>query len=653
MTRWTSGWTPASAITRRDRLGLVAAAALVFSPVAALAEAPADAVEAVDLAVHHTPASLPDSLAMRTAAVGRDRRDRNDKAVAADSESAVVAQGTEVPPVQRGAATGSYDRIPTSLRDAEERVIFRFNLGYRVDQAGANGDVGLNGAAPGQVNAPDGQSFEEGRQYFVGDLAVGSRGVLTPSLNTYLLANYQFDTDGASQFAALNNVYDARDGGAVLVKAGYAEIDGLGEVSPALDGLFVRAGRQFHQGAAVFITHFDGLQASYDINGVEVGGFFGRRVSLFLNNADDFERPDFFGRRQTLRNDPGLLGGANVTLRGQQLLGVPADLDIEYLFFDGGSDLEINNVSLARQYLEAASRIKLAGNTRVYVRARLSDNGDRCDGQILLMDPTNRESNDAVCQGAVDEGGLGLGRVSVQVRKPFGKKLLAVAEAEHIFDGEAGYDFISPSAIDIVNVGNQIGLGFVPYADTTRLGARVSYAIDRELEVYGFARAQLAADSTSGFNETYQELGAAAAANLGRAIDLLAQYKVRLRQLDDDANGEDALFFDTSGSGPTMFQELSGEARYSFGYRKAGQASMGSYRKATVGLGGYLRVLSLETPFVETTNDARAGARFTGNYWISKMLRVHAAGEIAQPSSTFAPEIGTIVSVRGLLEARF
>jgi hypothetical protein len=498
---------------------------------------------------------------------------------------------------------GEYRALPESWRDVEERVIFRVNAGYGLDSAATSGDVARSGVAPDDVTDPYGNRYAATRQYLLGDAVLGSRGVLVPSLNTYLLAQYSLDA-GGDTFSAFPGVYDARDGRAVLVHSAYAEVEGIGGPGTPLDKLFVRAGRQYRHGGARFISHFDGVTAAYDVPAFELSGFVGRRVALFLDD------------------DPGLLGGAGLALRGRDLAGVPVDLSVDYLRFDGD-----------RSYLELVGRVGLPGEIKLALFGRAVDHGAAAG-----MDEEEDE-------GDGDAGGFGLGRLGARARAPVGHRLFVTAEVERIFAREAAYDYINPVPVDVVTVGEELGPGLAldRGADETRVGATAMALVTRSIEAYGFARASLVADGgASGFVRPYREGGGAARLLLGRRASASGQYKLRLHELDADANEAGTAFGDTGGSGVSSFHEVSGELRYSLGHRKA-----------TAAAGAYLRVYALQTPYAEVSNDTRGGGRFDVQWWATKMFRIRASGEVAQASPAYARELGLLASVRVLAEASF
>ncbi len=502
----------------------------------------------------------------------------------------------------------SYRPVPESWRDVQERVMFRLNVGYGFDSGAASGDVGKSGFAPDTITDPNGNEFTETRNYFLGDATVGSRGILLPSLNTYFLSQYRFDLDGASQFASLNNVYDSEGGRALLVHAAYAEIEGADVIG--LPGLHIRGGRQFRYGSAMFVTKFDGISAAYDDPGFEVSGFFGRRASVFFGD------------------DPGLVGGAGAQVRLEELAGVPVDLGVDYLFFDGGAEVDLDgdgeSEDLARSYVELRGRYTPSEKLRFIARGRLASNGDH------LHD------------GEVENDGMALARLGLNVRAQMTPKIAAIADVDQSFAGEVSYDYINPNPVDVVNVAEQLGIGLDAPVDETRVGARLSAVVSPGLELYGFARANIVSESTSGFFRNWQEGGAAISRRLGGAATLTGQYKLRLTDLDDEANAVGTAFADTSGSGVSSFHEIAGELWYVVPQWKLRAAG-----------GGYFRVYNLQSPYAEVEQDGRAGMRVEADYGLNRHARLKLAAEGAQPSPTFASELSMLVSIRGLMEVLF
>ncbi len=505
-----------------------------------------------------------------------------------------AAATTEKAAVRKSAL--DYKPIPTEGRDIRERVLFKTNIGYGLDVSRLSGDVAKTGIAPGDVVDGQGNKFAEARQYLLGDAIVGTRGVLMPSLNSYFLARYSFNA-GGDEFTALNTVYDAQDAQKVLIRSAYAELEGLGgPEGGVLDSVYVRAGRQYRFGSNRYIANFDGVTAAYDHRVAEVSGFFGQRVSLYFDD------------------DPGILAGGSLKLRGQALFNYPIDLNVDYLRFDSGGD------EAARQVVETNARWHVATNTRVYVRGRYLDDG---------LD-TDRSA--------------GIGRVGAQIRQSIGRDLLFVVDAEKNFAREFAFDYVGSSPIDVVNVGQDIGLAIGRPQNSTLVGARANYQITPTVEGYGFYRNRLVKnqEEADAFARPFQEIGLATSALFGNRLTATAQYKYRLHSLEDAANAPGSDFGDTAGTGVKKMHEISGEARYNFGKKKADFA-----------VGAYGRIYDIETPYAFLDNDGRGGGRFEVGYWATSFVRLRAAGEVAQPSQSLAADIDTLVSLRFLMEASF
>lgn len=535
-----------------------------------------------DLRVKRIPRGALSTLQMRTA--------QNVGSVS--SEKAKPIQSTNSP---RTFSQLQYKPIPTELRDFKERVIFRTNIGYGLDSTRLSGRVGQNGFAPGQIVDGQGREFSQQRQYLMGDAVVGSRGILMPSLNSYFLSRFSFNAGGET-FNASNHVYDGDESQHLLIRAAYAEVDGIGDdpESP-LHSLFVRAGRQYRYGASRFVSNFDGLSVAYKHEKVEPSVFVGQRVSLFF------------------QDDPGLVAGAGIKFHGKEIVDYPVDLNLDFLRFDGGS-------APARLTLEANGRARISESTRVYVRGRFVDDGS----------------------GGADSSGLG--RFGVQLRQSLGRSLLIVADLERKYASEFAYDFVGSNSVDVVNVGQEFGLALGKAQESTLFSGRVNYQLNDKTELYGLFRKRLVEDESQGdaFNRPFQEVGLAAAALVGKRLHATGQYKLRNTALNSSSNILGSNFDDTAGTGTTRMHEVSTEARYNFGKKKAHAA-----------VGAYVRLYDVETPYRSLSGDGRGGGRFDLGYWPTSVFRIRATGELAQPSQVMASEMSLLVSLRLMLEASF
>lgn len=517
------------------------------------------------------------------------------RVAAGEAEQAASAASPTTDPEPLAVSSPSYTPWPSGVRDLRNRVVFKTNIGYGLDQSRHSGAEGLSGLTPEQLRDAQGDEFASQRHYLLGDAIVGSRGILRPSLNTYFLSRFRLNV-GGGEFAARQSVYDAEDALPVLIRAGYAEIKGLGgETGGVLDSIFVRAGRQFRYGSDRFVSNFDGLTVAYDHQAAKVSAFVGRRVSPFFND------------------NPGIVAGVGLKLHGKELLDYPVDLNMDYLRFDAG------NGQPGRQIIEAVSRARVAASTLVYLRGRFI--ADEAEG-----------------------ASAGLGRLGAQVRQNINPRLLLVADVEHNFDRELNFDYVGSSPIDIINVGERLGLGIGAPQQSTLLGARASYQVTREIETYAFYRNRIVNDAAEAdaFSRPFQEFGFAASSLLGKRLTTTAQYKYRRRTLEASANEDGRNFSDTAGTGSKELHELSTQIRYNFGKKKASAA-----------LGGYLQINKLETPYVSIENDSLGGGRFDVGFWPTSLIRVRAEGEVARPSQTLSPDIDAIVSLRLLLEASF
>tara|TARA_R110002096_G_scaffold299503_6_gene494223 strand:+ start:143983 stop:145701 length:1719 start_codon:yes stop_codon:yes gene_type:complete len=560
--------------------GAIAGAVVLGGASAALAESP------MDLRVKTLPQRELSTLNMRSAAA-------QEASVAKKEAPARAASSKSKAPTSRL----EYKAIPTEYRDIKERVVFKTNVGYGLDVSQLSGNVAQTGVAPGDVRDAQGNAYADSRNYLLGDAIIGTRGILMPSLNSYFLSRFQLDS-GGGQFTAMNYVYDSGESQPLLIRAGYAELEGLGgEKGGVLDSIYLRAGRQYRYGANRFVANFDGITAAYDHRMAEVSAFFGQRVSLFFND------------------DPGLLAGAGVKLRGEEIFGYPADLNVDFMRYDGGGD-----DAAAPLFIEANSRARVAENTRLYFRGRFIDNGSGADNAS------------------------GLGRLGGQVRQSFGDDLIVIADVQKNFARELAFDYVGSSPIDVVNVGEQLGLAIGTPQNSTLVGARANYQLTRNFEGYAFYRNRLVknAEESDAFSRPFQEFGLAGSALIGSRLTTTGQYKFRVHDLDAAGNAEGSAFDDTTGTGTKQLHELSGEARYNFGKKKASAA-----------FGGYVRVLDIESPYAVLDNDGRGGVRFDVGYWPTSLIRLRTTGEVAQPSQSISADIDAMVSLRVLMEASF
>jgi hypothetical protein len=446
----------------------------------------------------------------------------------------------------------------SGVRALEAKVVFHVRAGVALDGTPTSGKAMRTGAVPGEDPgdpAIPATALRAANSYALGDAVLGTRGLPVSSLNTYFSAQFRLGITGVSQNAMRPDGWDELGDSALLIQTGYAELDGYGDAEHVLHPLFVRAGRQFHIGGGEMISQFDGAQVGWQRPDWEVGGFVGRRVSLWLDTDED----------------GGLLAGGNVRVALERLVGLPLTLTGDALAF--GSDTLV---------IAGGAQVAL-GPAKVSLSARAIDVGD----------------------------GLGLARVSSRVRWPIGELFYLRADLDVIRAHEWSYDWLAPAPVDIVDVRqNAAALALPQPADALRLGGSLSWAMTDTLELYGFGRASFADDT--GFDSTWLEAGGAAEASLLESLTLTVQGKAR-HHLLDDTGGAGQPFGDLTGSGVTDFIEAAGELRYR-PRRGLVSGAVGAYarrydlRSPYVEIRGDLRAGARADLAVELTSHARLRA---------------------------------------------
>ena len=123
---------------------------------------------------------------------------------------------------------------------------------------------------------------------------------------------------------------------------------------------------------------------------------------------------------------------------------------------------------------------------------------------------------------------------SLPVRQSLGDDLLIVVDIEKNFAREFAFDYIGASPIDVVNVGQELGLAIGSPQDSTLMGARANYQLTDTVEAYGFYRNRLVKnkDQTDAFTRPFQELGLASSALIGDRLSATGQYKLRVHDLE-------------------------------------------------------------------------------------------------------------------------
>lgn len=618
---------PGGALMRAIDMRKALFAAVIVAPVAASAD-PAPAPVAAAPAAAEPATAAPD-LRLHQSPVHLRMRVRLQ-----DKVPITTAQTTKPPPPDAdatsaksvgdgGALTSTYHPIPIDKRDLQERVIFKVNAGYQLDNAPASGETLRGGAA-----LPDG--FANQRNWIVGDAVVGTRDVLLPSLNAYFLASYQYDTSNAlaSRTATISPT-DAT-GQNLAIKFGYAE---YGTEDKDDNHFWLRAGRQTRQDGGAMFAYFDGATVGYRNSDFSISAFGGERVALYIDTPT------------------GTTYGATASLDLKKSKNIPVKLGIDYeaLTIATGTvdvptidtSVDNNTTNVTRQLLAASGNIDLGKKAHLDLKVRFVDGGPNA-GIPLGVDGAGVAPNTS--------GGFAFGRASAHLKVVASNDVMIVADVTQRGGGDLAYDLATPTNVDVVDIARQAGLGVGLYqpTDATMLSAQIDYRHgNHELLAFGKLNATEGTVVTAD-QEGYVEGGAAIAGSPLANTWITGQYKYRAYFLNGFAANVDnmqvQLFGDTSTSGLDSMHELSLDGWW-----------RSSSRDHRVRLGGglFYRVYNLVSPYETTNNDGRGGARADIQLFLTQELHLLVAGEIAQPDPTLMREIGTMESVRAAVEARW
>lgn len=561
------------------RCSLLALALAASGPTPAAA-AP-DTGGEVDLAVR-----LPTTLAMRQAAPPADD-DEPDAAAADDDDGAPRTGGDRF--LDFGSRADRAD--PPTL---EERLTFRFNLGFGIDAGplDCTGDVCTSPPSGITAEGFDKFYYTKLRTYGFGDAVIGTRGLGAPSLNSYFAASFRFDQSNLRS-TAVPSIHDASSVDPILVRSGYVETDGFFD-HPRLRPIYVRAGRQFRYGPAV--AHFDGVTFGYDSRALSIGFFTGTRVSLY-----GFE-PGLLAQR-------GLISGVDARFDVYELKRVPLVVSGAMLLFDDEVNFE--------------GGLALKWSRDAVVRASMRILGDELTSQRLA------------------------------IRTRLSRTTTVSAELENQSENDWPYDLLlSRSAAtytDATDTRRYLDFGFqLPRVHLAlRAGTVLLDNIDVLLRLGGaFDRT---ADFDTGDRSGFLEAGAAFEVRLRRALGLGASVLARGFGRDDpmpfdDTTMPDELPSQIGAIGERSFIELGSSLRFEPGRKSFSTA-------AEV----YGRVYDRQSPYIARADELefRSGGRFSVDGWASENLRMRLEYDVAFPPTYLAPELRTIQSLRVIAEGSF
>jgi hypothetical protein len=547
-----------------------------------------------DLRVRAAPAPAPRTLAMRA--------DADADADAADGDGAA---STPAPAPDARIARQRDERFaafPSDLGELEERVVFRFQLGYQIDEGQGTGRALASGE-------PVPTSVRNTRFFQVGDLVAGTRGLLVTPLSTYLAASFKLDQDGGLASATSPSIYDTTDiAGGVLVRSAWAEASDLGGwLSP----LRVRGGRQFRYGLAVI--HYDGLSAAWEGRALSASFFAGRRVSLWRSGTTAggvSPNPAAFAADAPPAYE-GPVAGFAVQLRLERITRAPLVLDLDTLTWEGAAAVQ------------SALRYELSRDATLSLYLR------NLDGRLARW-------------------GLGL-------RARTSRVTTLSLDLDHRLGRDWAYDFVVRSRGDDPAAEDARYLYLGHPTPELRLAGRAGTVLLDNVDVALWLAGALpvGGGEPNAHEPAYVELGAAVDGRF--AYNLQVAVLGRWRRYDRaDAPTVDDLavsadpFGDVAAVGDRQRVDGGLRVRYSLGRKR-----FATELEMSGGYGQYVRFTDVAGRLVtEETDDATFGVRLRFEAWIGTRFRVLADYEVnsAHPEM---PELIGLQRLRILGEASF
>ncbi len=567
-----------------NRALAIAGAAAMLLPRVAAAQA--------DLELHALPSPEPTTLAIRAA---DDRAppppQKPAKRPARASPPATAQELFELNPLGRRELSDS-DRVGQQ-RSLDERVIFRFNIGFGLD-GGTPSETGE--LISGHPLEDPMLGYERLRPYTFGDAVAGTRGFGLDSINTYFATAFRFDqVVGSPAFTGVPSIQDNSEVPEVRVRSAYAEAEQFTE-NRWLRPLYVRAGRMFQYGPAV--AHFSGVDAGYKHKSFRLALWGGERVSLWGFNGGD-----------NGIEDGSAVYGSELEIDFYQAYRFPAVVTFRSMHFDG---TDHTDTGVAYQYnpnvqLRASLRAidSDAARQNLTLRARVSS------VTTVYAELDNRTRNDWVYDLLVADSVYPQTdpRIYLNLGEPLPRTMLRVRAGTVLLD-----------ALDVLLSG----------------AAAVEHGND-------------AKDVPSAFSPSYFEAGAAVDVRIRRAIRVGTSFEARRyrRQelaLVDMPADTDPLPPDTSSMGERGFIQGGARVNYSTGARGF-----------NADFEFYARAYSPQSPYIpvdELSIDNRIGGRFGVESWLGSRLRLKGVYDVSG-SLDPAPELTGVKSLRVIMEGTF
>jgi hypothetical protein len=517
--------------------------------------------------------------------------------------------------------------VPEDLPDAERRVIVDYELGFGPVFGALSGE-------PDEFGIPlDDASLEKQNLFLDGHAALGTRGILWPTLNLYGLGIGTIDLRGVpGRFpreedvpfvpAAHSSIAHRYEGAQLfLLPLAYAEMEGITE-----DGLLryfhLRAGRQHHHSRIG--TTFDGVTVGFDHPVFQVALRAGSRSSVWDLTQD--QRRIFEG---------GILAGGDVGVSLGDLL--PLEIRADVLFyrrnitlFDRDRPLEGDATEIEQTTVIGDLRLEYAALADLSITAGASFAFPAIthvtaglewtleDGILVLADFDQKIGRDLFFDLA---GGRGLSR-------------------------NGRFTTFETFRLNIVDPR--------PYT-ALDLSAVVSLMDWLELEPrFGFRFRESDLAETSPYDASRVSYGLTAYGNFrlarGHGVESYAGFEGSKYFRGNGAGGN---FADLAGGGEDLTHDVFAGLEYVFGGGFRGRRLL-SERVFSLAVQGFLRLTRFGHRYVgDPLDETAAGFGVDATWQPVPYVGVSAGYELAKDSSLFYDDLDLFHAVRGALEGSF
>jgi len=568
--------------------------------VVAVARTAASAGPRVDLTVR--PGATPHHLRMRrTSAVPSvtpaPATPAPAPAVPADAAADPAPDPAATPAPANGAIRARTPRASdfdlVGVRRADDKVVFRLDLGFGVDGAAISGRRALAGEP---LSSKD---FREVRAQGFGNLFVGTRGLAIAPLSSYLSLGFRL-TPGISQIAPLADSLDStRD---IQVRAGWAEATNF-LPGKLLRSVRVRAGRQYAYGP--WPIHFDGTVAAWTSKALQLSALAGVRVDDYAPTDDTTDAPSVAALIAAV--DLGALGRAPVTVRGTLM----------WLSDRRFADLELGY--RPRRGLVAVGGIRWIANRaareRATIRAQVSD------VTHVVFDFEHRHATDWRWDPSfVDPTAPGSAKPYLELPVTIPQVRFAIRAGTVLLDNIDLY-LRAAAAVDLAPRPDE-QTGFA------EIGGAIEIRVRRTLALTASAVGR-------DYELTNAPVAGTAQLDVGNVIGPLI----------DPTNAAQV-----SSIGQESFIEGGAGLRYSTGARRFSATAEFYARRSK-----YAGLYADDTPDIGDAidlKDLRGGGRFSLDGWMSPRLRLHLEYDVTTTLDN-APEINGWKVLRALAEGSF